>query len=163
MGWMRLLLEFPGLISLRQDLWNPVPGTLPGIGMNSLGGPRPLSFLAKFPARALEGFCQSTHAFQRALAPSQSRPLREYEFLSLVWFPSQAQPCWAHKSPSSGLGGGGVALLHGKIKPFVREQGPTIRQANRVGAQGGQVALFGITDIALRCSGTLKITLSQPN
>lgn len=27
--------------------------------------------------------------------------------------------------------------------------------AGRVGAQGGQVALFGITDIALRCSGTL--------
>lgn len=33
---------------------------------------------------------------------------------------------------------------------------------DRAGAQGGQVALFGITDIALRCSGTLKMTLSQP-
>lgn len=64
MGWMLLLLEFPGLISVSHALRNPDPGTFPGIGMNSLGGPRPLSLLAKFPTRALEGFCQSTHAFQ---------------------------------------------------------------------------------------------------
>lgn len=128
-----LALEFPGLISVRQALWNPVPGTLPGIGMNFLGSPRPLSLLANFPTRVLE-VCQNIRAFQRALAPSQSRPLRRCKFLSPVWFPSQAQPCWAHKSPSSGLREGGVALLHGKIKPFVREQGPIIRQANRVGA-----------------------------
>lgn len=81
-------------------------------------------------------------------------------FLLLAWFSSQAQPCWAQESPSSGVGGEGVALLHGKIKPFVRELGPPIRQAKA--RRGDQVALFGITDIALRCSGTLKITLSQP-
>lgn len=49
-----LPLESPGLISIRQALWNPVPGTLPGIGMNFLGSPRPLSLLANFPTRALE-------------------------------------------------------------------------------------------------------------
>lgn len=49
-----LPLESPGLISIRQALWNPVPGTLLGIGMNFLGSPRPLSLLANFPTRALE-------------------------------------------------------------------------------------------------------------
>ena len=45
-------------------------------------------------------------------------------------FPSQAQPYWAHKGLSSGLGGEEVALLHGKIKPFVREQGPALGHAD---------------------------------
>lgn len=33
---------------------------------------------------------------------------------------------------------------------------------DRAAAHGGQVTLFGITDIAPRCSGTLQMTLSQP-
>lgn len=61
------------------------------------------------------------------------------------------------------MGKGRVTLLHGKIKPFVREQGPNNRRQHlsrvnrpigQAGAQGDRVALFGITDIALRCSGT---------
>ena len=124
-----LPLGFPGLISVSQALWNPVPGALPGTGVSSSGGPRPHPHWPSCQPERCEvlpkklGFSVSTH-------PGLSRPLRECQCLSLVWFPSQAQPRWAHKSPSSGLGGGGVALLHGKIKPFVREQGPTLRQAH---------------------------------
>lgn len=55
-------------------------------------------------------------------------------------------------------------MLHGKIKPFCqRTRSRHQTDQHGAGAQGGQVALFGITDIALRCSGTLKITLSQPD
>lgn len=66
----------------------------------------------------------NTHALWRASSPSQSVPLEEGKF------PSQAQPYWAHRGLSSGLGGEEVALLHGKIKPFVREQGPAMGHAD---------------------------------
>lgn len=34
------------------------------------------------------------------------------------------------QKPTLRVGGRGVALLHGKIKPFVREQGPSLGHAN---------------------------------
>lgn len=97
---------------------------------------------------------------------NQSRLLKEYKFLLLAWFPSQAQLYWAHKSPSSGLGEGELLCYMERLSPLSENKAPPVglptplphlgSSTSRVGAQGGQVALFGITDIALRCSGTLS-------
>lgn len=50
-----------------QTLWNPVPETLPDIGVNS----GLWALLTKFPTRALEGSSRAVkHFSQQALAPS---------------------------------------------------------------------------------------------
>lgn len=124
---------------------------------------------SSFPARALESLPKAVTLLHfKDHLPQASLGHRENaSFSHWCGFPhrhSHAGPTKA-QARGWGRGGGGVALLHGKIKPFVREQGPTVAcqhlnrihgATGRVGAQGGQVALFGITDIALRCSGTLS-------
>lgn len=54
-------------------------------------------------------------------------------------------------------------MLHGKNKPFVREQGPSLGHAlaELLPKEARSLSLASLT-FALRCSGTLKMTLSQP-
>lgn len=127
-----LPLGVPGLISVSQALWHPVPGALPGIGVSSSGSPSP---------RPHRPSCQSESwkvlpkqlCFSMSTPPTTglSRPLRECQFLSRGVSPltGTGTATLGPQKPELRVGGGGVALLHGKIKPFVREQGPTFRQA----------------------------------
>lgn len=96
------------------------PGTLPGISMAS---PRPCPC---WRVSSQSQFLQS-NAFQGAPAKTDQAPGRLG--LSLTELFLQAQPYWAHRTHTQGWGRG-VALLHGKIKPFVREQGPSLGHAN---------------------------------
>lgn len=85
-----------------------------------------------------------------------------------VWAPGRMQVSltgtayWAHKGLELRVGGEEVALLHGKIKPFVREQGPTMGHAEHRVRLSWQSCCprrpscsLGITDITLRCSQAL--------
>lgn len=71
------------------------------------------------------------------------------------------------RKPELRVGGGGELLCYmERLSPLSENKAPPsgvptpelrwCGSAGRAGARGGQVALFGITDIAPRCSGTLS-------
>lgn len=89
-------------------------------------GPRPLSLLAKLPTRALEGFAKAL-----TLLNEQSRPLREGNFSLCCGFPHRHSRAGPTKAQARGRGRVGELLCYmERLSPFVREQGPAIRQTN---------------------------------
>lgn len=141
------------------------PGTLPGISMDFLAGPRPCPC---WQVSSQRQFLQS-NAVQGAPAETDQAP--ERLGLLLRAFRTGTAMLGPQK-PTLRVGGGELLCYMERLSPLSENKDlplgmPTSdlclsSSTDRAGAQGGQVALFGITDIALRCSGTLKMTLSQP-
>lgn len=76
------------------------------------------------------------------------------------------------ETPTLRVRGGELLCYMERLSPLSENKDPPLgtppselcssSSTDRAAAHGGQVALFGITDIAPRCSGTLQMTLSQP-
>lgn len=76
------------------------------------------------------------------------------------------------QKPMLRVGGGELLCYMERLSPLSENKDPpwgmppselcSSSSTDRASAHGGQVALFGVTDIAPRRSGTLQMTLSQP-
>lgn len=78
----------------------------------------------KYPARA--SFSKATLSKEHLLRQTRPQGDQVSRSQSFSYRHSHTGPTEAHTQGR----GRGVALLHGKIKPFVREQGPSLGHAN---------------------------------
>lgn len=120
----------------------------------------------EYPARA--SFSKATLSKEHLLRQTRPQGDQVSHSQSFSYRHSHTGP----QKPTLRVGGGGLLCYMERLSPLSENKDlplgmPTSdlclsSSTDRAGAQGGQVALFGITGIALRCSGTLKMTLSQP-
>lgn len=147
-----LPLEFPGPLSARQGLWNPIPRTVPVPGRPKalvLPGPGEVPpkqqhacFLTSILPKPIRWPCENASVPDRhSLAGLTKARAQGWGEGELLCYMERLSPLSENKAPPSGV-----------PTPELRWCG----SAGRAGARGGQVALFGITDIAPRCSGTLS-------
>lgn len=151
----QLSLEFSG------------PGTLPGININFLAGPRPCPC---WRVSSQSWFLQSsnTQAFQGALAKTDREETQSLAYAASHIGTAMLGP----QQPMLRDGGGELLCYMKRLSPLSENKDPPLgtppselcssSSTDRAAAHGGQVTLFGITDIAPRCSGTLQMTLFQP-
>ena len=129
--------------------------------------PKALSLLATVQPEL--GFSKAaTQAFQGALAKTDRKERRS--LASAASLRGTAMP--GPQKPMLGVGGRELLCYMERLSPLSENKDPPLgtppselcssSSTDRAAAHGGQVALYGITDIAPRCSGTLQMTLSQP-